>query len=98
MEKTITAIFYVISIMVLALLLVQIMQSKKKNTFELMLMSLLGMFMNGAVLLAIIMEDKTAMSFVYTAVLMLEGWILLLFLRYAYKRTLTFQNQKKYLK
>ncbi len=95
MGRTIVAIFYVLSIMILTVLLVQVMQSKRKNNTELMLMSLLGMFMNGGILLATILEDKTALALVYTSVLMMEGWILLLFWRYAHARSLAFQQKQK---
>lgn len=95
MGRTIVAIFYVLSIMILTVLLVQVMQSKRKNNTELMLMSLLGMFMNGGILLATILEDKTALSLVYTGVLMMEGWILLLFWHYAHARSLAFQEKQK---
>lgn len=98
MEKTGIAVIYVISIMLLSVLLVQLVQSRRKNTFELTLMLLLGMFINGAFLMSLFMEDKFSLSLVYTAILMLEAWILLLFLRYAYARTMVFQSTTKYLK
>lgn len=95
MEKTSVAIIYVLSVVILVGLLTQLIQSKRKHIIELVLMLSLGIVMNVTFLSSLYVDDKFALSLIYTAVLMSESWILFLFLRYAYRRTMLSIEQKK---
>ena len=96
MEKSSIALIYVVTMMVLAALLMQLIQSKRKNSIELTTMLMLGIFMNGTFLLSLFINDKFTLSLLYTIVLIFESWILFLFLRYAYARKSSLQpNQIK---
>lgn len=98
MEKTGIAFIYVTSIVVLGILLFQTVQSRRKNVFELKSMICLGMIMNGVFLLSLFWEDKFRLSLIYTAELMLEGWTLLMFLHYAYRRMKGHQKEQIWFK
>lgn len=93
MEKSSIALIYVVTVVILAALLMQLIQSKRKNIVELTTMMMLGIFMNGTFLLSLFIDDKFILSLIYTIVLIFESWILLLFLRYAYARNMSLQEQ-----
>ena len=96
MGKTGIAIIFVVLIALLAVFLLQLIQSKRKNIIELVAMLLLGIFMNGACVLSLFLNDKFQLSIVYTTILILESWILMFFLRYAYVRNTAFQKKNYY--
>lgn len=98
MFHTIVACFYVFLTILLALLMLQLILSKGKSNLGLMVMMLLGMFMNGAFLLSLFIENKTGLSLLYTTILILEAWILFLFLCYACERNNAHRTRKKYIK
>lgn len=95
MEKSSVALIYVISVVVLAILLLQLSQTKKKYLVDLTTLLLLGILMNGTFLMSLFIADKFILSLIYTVVLIFESWILFLFLRYAHQRNLFWQKNKK---
>ncbi len=95
MEKTSVALIYVVAIVVLALLLVQLAQSKRKHTIDLTTLVMLGILLNGTFLASLFVGDKFVLSCLYTTVLVLESWILYLFLRYAHERNNFWQKNKQ---
>ena len=96
MEKTGIAVVFFASIVLLVALLAQLLQSKRKNIIEIVAMLLLGIFINGAFLASLFIEDKFVLSIIYTTILILESWILMFFLRYSYMRNAAFQKQNYY--
>lgn len=84
-------------IIVLFGLLLQVIQAKAKNTEEITMQLILGIIMNGSYLLSLFVEDVWGLKFLYTVVLILESWILYMFLRYTNERNLLWRsNQKTY--
>lgn len=95
MEKTSVVLINVIAMVVLALLLLQLAQSKRKHMVDMTTILMFGIFLNGAFMLSLFIDDKFMLSLIYTIVLILESWILYLFLRYAHARNLFWQKNKK---
>ena len=95
MEKSGVALIYVVSIVVLAGLLMQLIQSKRKNVTELIILLVLGISMNATFMSSLFISDKFVLVLIYTAVLMFESWILFLFLRYAHRRTMAIEKRRE---
>lgn len=95
MEKSAIAIVYVATIIMLAITLYQVIQSKKKNIIDHATMLLLGIFMNGTFVMSLFVKERFILSVIYTLILVMESWILFLFMRYAYMRNNHWQKNKK---
>lgn len=94
MEKNIVAIVYVLTAAVFAVLLLQLLRSKRQHIVDMATLLVLGIVMNGTFLLSLFIDDKMVLSLIYSAILIFEGWILFLFLHYAYARTIRWQKDK----
>lgn len=95
MEKSSVAFIYILLVIALTVLLLQLAQSKRKHVIDLTTMLMLGILMNGTFMMSLFIDDKFALSLIYTTVLILESWILYLFLRFTHQRNLFFQKDKR---
>jgi len=97
MEIRTLAIIFFISIVILTGLLIQVTQTKAKNTEDIATQLLLALLMNAAFVMSLFVEDVMTLKILYTLVLILEVWILYLFLRYTNTRTILWKrNPEKY--
>lgn len=83
MGKSSIALFFVGTIAVLCVLMVQLLKENQKNTNDIGLQFLLGILMNMTFLLSLFVDDAFVLKILYTIVLIIESWLLFLFLRYA---------------
>lgn len=94
MEISTLAIFFFVSIAVLTSLLIQVTRAKAKNTEDIATQLLLAILMNAAFLMSLFVEDVMILKILYTLVLILESWILYMFLRYTNKRNLLWKRNQ----
>ncbi len=88
----------VISIIILISLEVMLFQNnRRKGVYILMMMPILGIVMNASLILSLYSEDRLGMALFYTTTLVMEQWILLLFLRYTRERAVLKYSDNKVL-
>ncbi len=94
MEKTSIALIYVVTITVLAVLLGYLAQSKRKHVIDLTALLILGILLNSVFMVSLFTDEYLILKLVYTFVLIIESWMLFLFLRYAHARNNFWQKYK----
>lgn len=95
MGKSSIALVFVGIIAVLSVLLIQLMKEKQKNTNDIGTQFILGILMNMTFLLSLFVDDAEILKVFYTIILIIESWVLFLFLRYANERNYFWQKDKR---
>jgi len=84
-KSVLAAIFLLITI-VLAVLLVQVIRNKARNTRGIGWQLIMGILMNVLYICSILITDTRGMEILHTSVMIVESWLWYAFLRYAYER------------
>ncbi len=95
MEKLSIIWIYLMGLLILSVVLTQLVRSKKKHIAELKAMSILGIAMNALYIMSLFMQEEKTLSVFYTTVLIVEGWILFLFLRYTHSKNGKVDEKRK---
>lgn len=91
MEKSSIAIIFIFTIVILAVLLMQLITNSVKNTQRIGEQLILGVFMNVLLLMSLFIEDYNTLKFIHAFVMILESWVCYLLLLYTYERVHSWQ-------
>jgi len=95
MEKSNFAVVFIGIIVVLCIFLVMLLREKQKSIADIGRTFILGILMNVAYLVSLFVSHAFVLELLYTFELIVEGWVLFLFLRFANARNSFWKQYKE---